>query len=53
MEEQDFSFHQRVRSEYLALAAEFPERIRVVDASQSIDSVHANILEILQQWEML
>ena len=40
-------FHERVRDGYLQLAREEPERWRMVDASQTIDSVHEDLFRII------
>jgi dTMP kinase len=39
LESEDLAFHQRVRCGFLAIHAEEPERVRVVDASGDIDTV--------------
>ena len=43
MDEQTLAFHQRVRQGYLAMAAEEPERWLMVDASQTVEAIHAII----------
>lgn len=43
MEEKDYSFHQRVRRGYLALAGQEPERIKVLDASKAPEEQHRTI----------
>ena len=43
------SMHQRVRQAYLDLAQEAPERVRVVDASQSPESILAQSLSLLKE----
>lgn len=40
-------FHTRVREAYLQIAAAEPERVRVVDASLSVEEIHAQVLEIV------
>ena len=40
-------FHERVRQGYLQLAAEEPERWRIVDASQGIDTVQEDLFQII------
>jgi dTMP kinase len=49
-EAEDLSFHRRVREGYLALAREYPQRIRVVAAHGSPDEVFARIAPILDEW---
>ncbi len=44
MEEKTLAFHQAVRDGYLALAAADPARWLVVDAAQSIEAVHAQLV---------
>jgi dTMP kinase len=43
-------FVERVRATYLALAAAEPERIRVVDSTQPMAAVRAELTRILAQW---
>jgi dTMP kinase len=40
-------FHARVRDAYLQIAAAEPERVRIVDASLSVEEIHAHVLEIV------
>jgi len=40
-------FHQRLRSAFLALARAHPERIAVVDASQSPSQIHLKIVDLV------
>jgi dTMP kinase len=40
-------FHQLVRKGFLDLAEAYPERIKVIDASQSIPEVHQKIVELV------
>jgi dTMP kinase len=49
-EEEDISFHTRVRMAYLDLAARFPQRIHIVPASESPDRVSQLISALLDQW---
>ena len=49
-EAEDLSFHRRVREGYLALARQYPHRIRVVPALGSPDEVFARIAPLLDQW---
>jgi dTMP kinase len=41
------NFHTRVRDAYLKIAAAEPERVRVVDASRSVEEIHAEVLDIV------
>ncbi|KOY79525.1 dTMP kinase [Apilactobacillus kunkeei] len=43
-------FHNRVHAAYQRLAKSNPKRIKSVDATQSIDAVYQNVLEILQPY---
>ena len=46
IELEDITFHNRVRDGYHALAAKEPERIRVIDGSESIEHIHGSIKKI-------
>ncbi len=48
-EREQGEFHARVRAAYLRRADMHPQRIRVVDASRSIDSVRAQLAGILEK----
>ncbi|MDP3298263.1 MAG: hypothetical protein Q8N09_11885 [Thermodesulfovibrionia bacterium] len=48
LELEDIEFHKKVRSGYLQIAAEEPDRIRVVNASGSVEGIHKKIVEILE-----
>lgn len=47
MESRDASFHARVREGFLAEARRHPDTIQVVDANQSIQKIHEQILHVL------
>jgi dTMP kinase len=47
LDSEDVEFHTRVRDAYLEIAREEPERVRIVDASGSIDETHARVLDII------
>jgi dTMP kinase len=49
-EEEKLEFFERVREGYLARARAFPDRFVVIDASQEMDTVTADLVEIVQQW---
>ena len=42
-------FHKRLRQAYLQLALEHPERIKVVDASQSTQHIHREIVALVDK----
>jgi len=46
-ENEDVSFHRRVREGYLALAKEEPGRFRIIDGSRDIGEVHRQVCTIL------
>jgi len=48
IELETIEFHERVRKGYIQIAAEEPQRIKVVDASGSIEEVNRKIIEILE-----
>jgi dTMP kinase len=45
LEAEPDDFHERVRQEFLQLAAQDPERYLVVDGTQTIDEIHEKIIE--------
>ncbi len=49
-EEEDLSFHRRVRRAYLDLANRSPERIHVVSATGTPDEVFSRIESLLSSW---
>ena len=46
-EQQDLDFFSRVRAVYLARAARYPERIRVIDAGRSIEDIRKLLEQVL------
>lgn len=44
MESAGLEFHNRVREGYLKIAQQEPERIKVIDASKSIEEIHKEVL---------
>jgi dTMP kinase len=44
---EDVDFYARVRDRYLEIAAAEPERVRVVDASGSVEETHIKVIEIV------
>lgn len=45
LEAEGLAFHQRVRDGYLAIAKAEPARVRIVDASRSVEAIARGILE--------
>ncbi len=50
MESAGLEFHNRVRQGYLELAKQEPERIKVVDATKSIEEIHAQVIKIINNY---
>ncbi len=50
IENEDVSFFERARSAYLERARCFPERYRVIDGAQDLDSVSASVARIWDEW---
>ena len=48
-EEEEVSFFNRVRDNYLQRASKEPKRFKIIDASQSLDAVQASLLEWLNR----
>jgi dTMP kinase len=42
-------FHNRVRSGYLKIAEEEPERVKLIDASRSAEEINREIIEIVEE----
>jgi dTMP kinase len=47
LDAEDAAFHARVRDAYLRLAADEPERVRVINASGSINETHDRVMEVV------
>jgi len=45
LEAQPLAFHERVRQEFLQISLLDPERYIIIDGNQSIDAIHADIIE--------
>ncbi|MDD3013376.1 MAG: dTMP kinase [Candidatus Gastranaerophilales bacterium] len=50
LESEAAHFHEKVRFGYLDLAKKDPQRIKVIDASMSIDDVYNQVIEIIKQF---
>ena len=46
-EQEDLEFFSRVRSVYLARAARYPQRIRLIDASRTVGDIRKSLEEVL------
>lgn len=49
MELEEAAFHEKVSDGYRMLAQKFPERIKRIDATKSIDEIHDEILKIVKK----
>ena len=49
LESAGFEFHKRVCNGYLEIAKQNPQRIKVVDASQSIEDVQKDVIKIVEE----
>ena len=47
LDSEDAQFHERVREAYLRLAAEEPERVKLIDSSGPVDETHARVKEVI------
>lgn len=50
MESAGIDFHNRVREGYLELAKQEPQRIKVLDATNTIEEIHSNVVNILKKF---
>ncbi len=49
LEQEDHTFHARVRAGFLAIAHEEPDRIRIVDGSRAQQAVHGEIVRLVDE----
>ena len=49
MESAGVEFFNRVRNGYLEIAKQEPERIKVIDSTKSIEDVHNQVLQVIEQ----
>jgi dTMP kinase len=47
LDAEDAAFHTRVRDAYLKIAAAEPERVRIIDASGSVQETHSQVMRIV------
>lgn len=56
LECEDISFHEKVRTGFIQIAAREPNRVKIVDASESLEGVHRKVVtivsEFLEEWEV-
>ena len=50
MESAGIEFFERVRKGFLEIAKQEPERVKVVDSTQTIEEIHKQILELVARW---
>lgn len=50
MDKETGDFYRRVREAYLKIAEREPDRFRIVDASSSVEEIHAKVLEIVLEF---
>ena len=53
MESAGIEFHNRVRDGYLEIAKQEPQRIKVIDASKSIEEIHREVIKIFNSYGRL
>lgn len=47
LDAEDAAFHTRVRNAYLQLAADEPDRVRIIDATGSVNETHERVIEVI------
>ena len=50
LDSEDAAFHTRVRNAYLEIARQEPKRVRIIDASGSIDETHRRVMDVVMQF---
>ena len=50
LESEAKEFHQKVREGFLDLANSYPDRIKVIDANQTIEKVHKEVVKIIEDF---
>lgn len=48
-EQEELSFHERVRKGYLQISREEPLRVKVVDANRSIEEISSDVIKIVEK----
>lgn len=49
MESAGMEFFNRVRNGYLEIAKQEPQRVKVIDASKSIEQIHRDVIQIIEK----
>lgn len=52
MENSGMDFYNRVRNGYLEIAKQEPNRVKIIDASKSIEEIHAEVLKIIESFSI-
>ncbi len=50
LELEDVAFHERVRAGFLDIQKAEPERVRLIDATGTVEDVHARVLEAVKEF---
>jgi len=50
LELEDISFHEKVRQGFIRIANREPGRVKVVDCSENLDSVHQKVVKIISEF---
>lgn len=50
LDSEDAAFHTRVRNAYLQIARAEPERVRIIDASGSIEETHTRVMQLVMRF---
>ncbi len=50
MEAEDIEFFERVREGYLEIAKQEPERVRVIDASGSVEAIYKKVVKLVESF---
>ncbi|MGI8638332.1 MAG: dTMP kinase [Pyrinomonadaceae bacterium] len=50
MDKETAEFYERVRAAYLKIAANEPERFRIINASNSIEEIHTKVIETVSEF---
>lgn len=48
-EKMELAFHQRLRQGFLDVARKNPDRCVIIDASQDIDTIHSQLVDVIEQ----